>query len=176
MELLFSKILRKQRKRNEVKRVCKEALSQSDYEEESSDIELELLDEVVQGHGFQPDINGTLQELETGRRVSARLREARKNAKQHRKEPSSELIGSKKKEKLKVGVKISKMVDEPYCTGVDSDLAIDVDAFVHHLPVLEDIEPSPSSLSCPFCSVMCRDKPNLIKHIEDCHQSGMYLN
>ena len=77
-----------------------------------------------------------------------------------------------KARKGKLRVNTSKVIEESCGKGVDEDLAIDVEAFVHHVPVMEDIDQVAASFLCPFCSVLCKDSQHVIQHIKDCHDSG----
>lgn len=178
---------RKQRKGNGVKRVCKEALSRSDSEDGSSDEEIDVL-----GDQSQNDENLT-KELEwktgagyTARRATAYPRAAKRNAgrkqteKQQQKSETRTSDNKNKKKnkgrnvKSRVNIRVSKAIEEPSSSGADKDLAIDVEAFVHHGPVVEDIDRAAAavSVSCPFCSKFCRDKQDVIQHIKECHHSG----
>lgn len=56
-------------------------------------------------------------------------------------------------------------------SGSDKDLHIDVEAFVNHVPVLEDVDQAVSS-ACPFCSVSYED---VTQHIKDCHSGEMIV-
>ena len=62
----------------------------------------------------------------------------------------------------------SKVIKDTGRIGSERDLDIDVEAFVNHVPVLEDVDQA-VSLSCPFCSVLYED---VTRHIKDCHDSG----
>ena len=65
-------------------------------------------------------------------------------------------------------VSLSAAIRETGICGSENDLAIDVDAFVNHGPVIEDVDQAMLSL-CPFCSVMHDD---ITQHIKDCHKTG----
>lgn len=176
---------RKQRKGNGVKRVCKETLSRSSSEEGWSDEEIDVI-----GEGSQNDkdyVNKLEQRASasyTSRRAVAYPRAAKTNTwrKQIIKQQQiSETRTLKKKNKkqskgknVKSRVNISKaIIKETGNISEDKDLAIDVEAFVNHSPVVEDIDQAvAASFPCPFCSVLCRSKQDVIQHIKDCHNSG----
>lgn len=63
---------------------------------------------------------------------------------------------------------LSAAIRETGICGSENDLAIDVDAFVNHVPVIKDVDQAVLSL-CPFCSVMHDD---ITQHIKDCHKTG----
>lgn len=65
-------------------------------------------------------------------------------------------------------VSLSAAIRETGICGSENDLAIDVDAFVNHVPVIKDVDQAVLSL-CPFCSVMHDD---VTQHIKDCHKTG----
>ena len=74
--------------------------------------------------------------------------------------------GKQKNTTLKIN--ILKEIKETKSSGSDRDLAIDVESFVNHAPVLEDVDKA-ATLHCPFCSVLCQD---VIQHIKYYHNSG----
>lgn len=91
--------------------------------------------------------------------------------------PETRTLDSKNKKKKKKRIvkskeNISKMIKDTNSSGGDKDLDINVEAFVYHSPVLDDIDQVPETSSCPFCSVLCRDKQDVTRHIKDCHNSG----
>ena len=97
--------------------------------------------------------------------------------KQQQKSEETRTLDTKNKKKSKgrkwkSRVNTSTIIEESCGKGADEDLAIDVEAFVHHGPVMEDIDQASASFSCPFCSALCRDNQDVIQHIKDCHDSG----
>ena len=174
---------RKQRKGNGVKRVCKEALSRSDSEEGSSDEETGVISEERQNvKDLVKECKEKTSAAYTARRATLYPRAAKTNAwrkqtiKQHQTSETRTLNSKNKKQSkgknVKSRVNVSKAIKETSACREDRDLAIDVEAFVHHGPVVEDIDQVVASFSCPFCSVLCRNKQDVIQHIKDCHNSG----
>ena len=119
----------------------------------------------------------------TSRRAAAYPRAAKTNTRRNqiiKQQQISETRTLKKKNKQSKGrnvksrVNISKaIIKETDNISEDKDLAIDVEAFVNHSPVVEDIDQAVvASFPCPFCSVLCRSKQDVIQHIKDCHNSG----
>lgn len=181
----FLYLNRKQRKRNGVKRVCKETASRSDSEEGSSDEEIAAIgDEIHNVEDLEKELEEKGSARHTIRRATAYRypRAAKTNAwrkqtiKQQQKSETRTLDNKNKKKskgrKVKSRVNTSNAIEETSGRGSDEDLAIDVEAFVHHGPVMEDIDQGAASFSCPFCSALCRDKQDVIQHIKDCHDSG----
>ena len=176
---------RKQRKGNGVKRVCKETLSRSDSEEGSSDEELDVIGEENQNDkGIVKLLEEKRSEGYTAGRLAAYPRAAKTNAwtrhvqtiKQQQASATRSLINKNLKQSKGQNVKsredASKAMKETSGSEDDKDLAIDIEAFVHHSPVVEDIDQVTTSFACPFCSVLCRNKQDVIQHIKDCHNSG----
>ena len=173
---------RKQRKGNGVKRVCQETSSRSGSEEGSSDDEIAAIGDDIQNEDLdkESDEKGTARN--TIRRAMLYPRAAKTNVwkkqivKQQKKSETRTLDNkNKKKSKRRKGksrVNTSKVIEENSIKGTDEDLAIDVEAFVHHGPVMEDIDQAAVQVSCPFCSVFCKDNQDVIQHIKDCHDSG----
>ena len=175
---------RKQRKGNGVKRVYKETSSRSDSEEESSDEEITVIgDEIQNDEDLEKMSEEKVSAFNTTRRAMLYPRAAKTNAwrkqiiKQQKKSETRTLDNkTRKKSKGRQGksrVSDSNAIEESSGKGAtDEDLAIDVEAFVHHGPVMEDIDQVSASVSCPFCSALCKDNQHVIQHIKDCHDSG----
>ena len=179
----FLYLNRKQRKGNGVKRVCKETSSRSESEEGSSDDEIAAIGNEIQNDedlNKESDVKATAPK--TIRRAMLYPRAAKTNAwkkqivKQQKKSETRTLDNKNKKKskrrKVKSRVNTPKVLKENSLKGTDEDLAIDVEAFVHHGPVIEDIDQAAVSFSCPFCSALCKDNQDVIQHIKDCHDSG----
>lgn len=179
----FLYLNRKQRKGNGVKRVFKEPSSRSDSEEGSSDEEIPVIQYEVQNNkDLEKELEEKASACHTIRRAMLYPRAAKTNAwrkqtiKQQQKSETRTLDNKNKKEnkgrKGKSSVNSSKVIEESSGKGADEDLAIDVEAFVHHGPVMEDIDQASASFLCPFCSALCRDNQDVTQHIKDCHDSG----
>ena len=114
----------------------------------------------------------------TGRSAKAHLRAGKRNSQKIltiRQQQNAERKSSYSKSRLPTKLKNAKLEDnwskafkDTGSSGSDKDLDIDVEAFVNHVPVLEDVDQAVSS-SCPFCSVLYED---VTQHIKDCHNSG----
>lgn len=182
--MFFLYLNRKQRKGNRVKRVCKETSSRSDSEEGSSDEEIALIgDEIQNDEDLEKESEEKASAHNTIRRAMLYPRAAKTNAwrKQtvkQQKKSETRTLDNKNRKKSKGGkgksrVNMSNVIEESSGKGAtDEDLAIDVDAFVHYGPVMEDIDQVAASFSCPFCSALCKDNQHVIQHIKDCHDSG----
>lgn len=182
--MFFLYLNRKQRKGNGVKRVCKETSSRSDSEEGSSDEEIALIDDEIQNdEDLEKESEEKASAHNTIRRAMLYPRAAKTNAwrKQtvkQQKKSETRTLDNKNRKKCKGGkgksrVNMSNVIEESSGKGAtDEDLAIDVDAFVHYGPVMEDIDQVAASFSCPFCSALCKDNQHVIQHIKDCHDSG----
>lgn len=178
---------RKQRKGNGVKRVCKETSSRSDSEEGSSDEEIAVIGNDIQNdEDLSKESDEKANARNTIRRAMLYPRAAKTNAwrkqtvKQQQKCETRTLDNKNKKKskgrKGKSRVNTSKVIEESSGKEADEDLAIDVEAFVHHGPVMEDIDQAAASFSCPFCFALCKNNQDVIQHIKDCHDSGEIKN
>lgn len=103
-----------------------------------------------------------------GKRNSQKILTIRQQQNADRKTSSSKNRLPTKLKNAKLEENWSKAIKDAGGSGSDKDLDIDVEAFVNHVPVLEDVDQAVSS-SCPFCSVLYED---VTQHIKDCHNSG----
>jgi len=175
----LSIVKRKQRKRNRVKRVYSEFPSRSESEDELSDEEVDILnvdeksqndDSLLKEQASKPDTCVIRSKRSPNPRVAKRSAQKKQTTKQKQKiEITTSDNGNYNKQTkgkdVLLEVNSSNVITETCSSGSERDLAIDVEAFVNHVPVLEDVD---RATSCPFCSVLCED---VIQHVKDCHHS-----
>lgn len=163
-----------------MKKVYKEASSRSDSDEFSDDeivvenVENERVNtsNLVKEVAWKTDSGAAASLPRAYSCIRTRKRNAHKKQtlKEQQKPGTKGLKNKTKKQtkrksgKLKVLNK-SKKVNKPSDSGSENDLAIDIDAFVNHAPVMADVDKA----ACPFCSMMCED---VTQHIKDSHDLG----
>ena len=111
--------------------------------------------------------------IDTGRKAGAYPRAAKRNAlktqtmKQKCDTKTSENKIKKQTKERHAKLEVNCSNKESHSSTSDGDLAINVEAFVNHAPIVEDVDQASSS--CPVCSVLCDD---VVQHIKDFHDSG----
>lgn len=179
--MLFLYLNRKQRKRNGVKRVYKEELYRSDSEDVSSDEDVNVTGRVsdndsnlVQELGLKSAESLTTDRVASHPRAAKRTTWRKQQLIKKCQMPETRYLDNKEKKNKKKGNTDSKVNLSKALNGGSSekDLAIDIESFVYHCPVVDDIDQVPETSSCPFCSVLCKNKQEITQHIKECHNSG----